>query len=558
MLAYELYKINESIEVEPPENEFPIKKIFYQNGKVDIDSKTLDHYGSKTNPRTKSLQEWLTMPLNTSDHKQVNLPDYRRGTASPNPYVEVYGEMATNKALETRLTLSIGKPSITYTLNLSDGKIIKNGAKTTLRIDRKDYHVGSESLFSLYVASGIINDKCQLDEKTCDKIICKFLEHAKASKPDVSKPNKAYFRLYILPSGQKIEYKQDQKTQEAQPIGTDSFGNPLTCHPSFPTKTAKFLSFDDPAFTINCKQKGKFYINLGIGDKSLEKIYVDSSRTFKIAGLMWTFADVSNPDYRFEDTQKGILTQIFENYKTLLKDKGPTKKSSLKVICRKKNQAKQEVLIDTNLTMDQMEDMFSGLDKSEKIPAVCLEIFIDNSGRNPIWDAYLYVVRTFLAGNKIPKDVQLVHFNRYLKQNRYEWVKSKNTYDAESFFEKSGFCLEHLINRADSENLVSEEFAEKIGRIARLYVDFKQGNGEGDNSLSDILTYSKYDREKLRFILARIGRGIELSKIDESRKKGITDKITSLRPAQEIEDKDAFADLSYFFFKGYYTKEVAA
>ena len=98
----------------------------------------------------------------------------------------------------------------------------------------------------------------------------------------------------------------------------------------------------------------------------------------------------------------------------------------------------------------------------------------------------------------------------------------------------------------------NEEFAIKIGKIARIYIDFKQNHGETDNSLSDILAYSKYDREKLRFVLKRVGLGVQLSKINDTAKNEITKKIGTLQPREEIEDDVASKDYSYFFFKGYY------
>ena len=105
----------------------------------------------------------------------------------------------------------------------------------------------------------------------------------------------------------------------------------------------------------------------------------------------------------------------------------------------------------------------------------------------------------------------------------------------------------------------NESFAEKVGKIARLYIDFKQNNDETDNSLSDILTYSKYDREKLRFVVKRVGLGIQLSKINDAKKDLVTQQISKLQPKEEIEDVVASRDYSYFFFKGYYSnKEIEA
>ena len=100
----------------------------------------------------------------------------------------------------------------------------------------------------------------------------------------------------------------------------------------------------------------------------------------------------------------------------------------------------------------------------------------------------------------------------------------------------------------------NETFAQNIGQIARVYMDFKQNNGEHDNSLSDMLSYSKYDKDKLSFVYSRICRGLELSKISKNIKKGVSENISELTPAIEIENDSAQKDYSYFFYKGYYSK----
>ena len=273
----------------------------------------------------------------------------------------------------------------------------------------------------------------------------------------------------------------------------------------------------------------------------------------------WTFTDISNPDFKFVETKKGILTQLYENYRLLSKDKGIKSMAQLKVIYIRINQAKQEVLIDENLTMDKMNKMFSNI---KEIPPLCFEkVLIDTSGKNPIWNTYLYVVKNFLAGNKIPKSYLLSFFNKILKQSRYNWVKLKSKSEQNDFFLRTDFCLKSLSTSNDTKSYMdqNEEFAEKIGQIARTYIEFKQSNSETDNSLSDILTYSKYDQERLRFIVSRIGRGVQLSKVSDDIKQRVTKKISSLQPSKEIEDDSSSKDYSYFFFKGYYIDlEIAA
>jgi len=193
----------------------------------------------------------------------------------------------------------------------------------------------------------------------------------------------------------------------------------------------------------------------------------------------------------------------------------------------------------------------------EDILPLCFEkVLIDNSGRNTIWNTYLYVVKNFLMNNSVPKDYLLSFFNRSIRREIHKWLKLKNHTKQKDFFQRSSFCMQHLCNRNDATYSYmdkNEEFAEKVGRIARIYIDFKQNNKEADNSLSDILTYSKYDRERLRFIVARIGKGVHLSKISDEQKSATTEKIRRIQPDEEIADDAASKDYSYFFFKGYYS-----
>ena len=90
--------------------------------------------------------------------------------------------------------------------------------------------------------------------------------------------------------------------------------------------------------------------------------------------------------------------------------------------------------------------------------------------------------------------------------------------------------------------------------IAGRYVRFKKDTEENDNSLRDILTYSKYDRGILRSVFKRIGQGVNLSKADESQINKIFLFIKNNERKEEIgEDKQDY-DYSYFFYKGVFQK----
>lgn len=183
MLAYELYLKNQESSANNPRSGLkPLKKIFYQNKTVNIDKKTLEEYGKNYSDKHKVLQDWLQMPLNTVDSERLNLPDFRTGTAGRNPYIEIYGYLKSNKKLETTLTISIGKKPnfVEYSLDMKNREI-KNtkSSSVKLKLDQKNYLIGSDELFSEYVKSGLINKDGVLDLKVFDQIARKFLDYAK-------------------------------------------------------------------------------------------------------------------------------------------------------------------------------------------------------------------------------------------------------------------------------------------------------------------------------------------------------------------------------------------
>jgi hypothetical protein len=97
---------------------------------------------------------------------------------------------------------------------------------------------------------------------------------------------------------------------------------------------------------------------------------------------------------------------------------------------------------------------------------------------------------------------------------------------------------------------INEDYAYKIGKIAGKYVKFKKDAKETNNSTNDILTYSKYDREKLRHVYSRICIGVNLSKTNATSQNEVSTFIKENTPAEEIEDSKTNEDYAYFFYKG--------
>jgi hypothetical protein len=220
-------------------------------------------------------------------------------------------------------------------------------------------------------------------------------------------------------------------------------------------------------------------------------------------------------------------------------------KSALKVICAKRAQAKIELLIDENLTFDQLEEMFNRA-QDDFNSHMALELLIVDSARDIIWADYITAIRYFMNGTYFDRVFLVQRFTRILRNNLWDWIKGKK--DEDNFFGKSQFCLK-LLTKTESGTSMNknEEYAYKIGVIAGKYVKFKQTVGEVNNSTKDILTYSKYDREHLRFVYKRVGIGLNLSKVNVD---DLSKSIKTDTPKDEIDDAQANEDYSYFFYKG--------
>ena len=207
----------------------------------------------------------------------------------------------------------------------------------------------------------------------------------------------APFLIFLLPSDSKIEYhnkkenrgEDNKKKKELSFI--DSFGNTVTRYAFNSTINAKFLSFDEKAFTLNCKQRDNFYQNIGIGEESLQHIFLPADQFFNIGGLRWLFMDLNNIyQEKFNDTRQGIISQLYQNKTLDSLGKTRAEKSLLKIICLRIQQAKQEILIDDNLTMDRMRSIFSNFD-SITIPYMAFEeALIYKDGKVVLRNDYLY------------------------------------------------------------------------------------------------------------------------------------------------------------------------
>ncbi len=580
MLAYDLYLRNTGMDrrLPPPRSEMPIKKIFVNGGVVGLDPKTFQEFGGQTIKGLESLQEELSMPSSTTE--RVSLPDCRTGSKVPSPYVIFDGAFVNEKVGdENKITVIIAAGETKkrpvdktkkFTAVMENGLDMRQENVDSIKLELysgKDviYRIGDDELSSAYIDAGIIDYENTLTHKMFKKICDAFFEFVRkkplqrlvpANKSSKKKSHK--FNLYVLPSDGNIRYEESRKKKLDTPI-LDSFGNETKYHPARPTINAKFMSYDDPAFTLNCKKKVEFYKLFNMGLESFDRVNLYPQDYFYLSGLYWYFQ--SDTDLEFERNHNGIYRQIFDNYSKLKSKPAKNKKVIMKAICMKQDNAKIEIFINENLTMSRLEGLLK-IDDMRDIPNSAFESLIVQKDKSNMWSTYLEAVNAWIQGRTLERG----HFVRvisYMLRDRLPgWLKKNQYADANRYIKNTFFCIS-LLTRTKDGNVggigmdLADKFSYGIGMIAGEYVRFKRNIGEDSNSLQEILTYSKYDREKLRFVHKRVCLGISLAKPAQEKKDSL-DRITGFIhdkiPKEEIPDADAYRDNSYFFYKGVFER----
>lgn len=556
MLAHELYLKNRKFGGEFVKSPKPVKKVIMRGKRPVLDGVRLDEYGEPLS-ECRLFQELLSMPSNTSS--RLGLKFRTTSPNSPKPYVELYGLFQRTASSQTiSLTIGKGTKSFKGIMNLQTEKE-EFAAKGSipLNIDDKRYFIANENLYNGYVRAGVITKNSTFNSSLFKDVCSLFFKHVRSRWKDEIQNKKISFSLIVLPAAGDVEYRSSDESEENVKSFIDSFGNKAKNYADGATQTAKFLSYDDPAFAINCTSGEEFYYNLGIGDESHRLININAEGVFNISGLMWMFTSINKPEYRFDKTHRGIYYQLWDNYVKLGKMAGRLEsKSGLKVLCLKAVQAKMEVMLDENLTHGQMEELFSQKKESEIVPHA-LEVLIETKGKTTVWSDYLAAVRSLLTQKNMDKEYLLSRFTLRLREKLSEWLEERSGNSALEFFQKCNFCIKVLYK---SEKGVAgtvndnEQYAYSVGTIAAEYISFKERAKESNNSLRDIIAYSKYDREKLRFVMQRMSLGLSLSKTHADDIKMMETFMRENHPAAEIADDAAYDDYSYFFYKGYFSK----
>lgn len=566
-IAYELFLKNLKNTNESTKTIVPIKKIYVEVKEVpliQLDPKTLEEYGDSANGIV--FRELLSMPLNYL--KSTDLPFRSTGSASKKPYITLYSSIIGSKL---KITIQ-GEKKSSYEYSF-DFEKNQERQKTTgqtplvLRLDNSKYFVQNETLHETYRQAKIINENNELSQNLFATVCKAFVNLCKEKQiQEMSKNAKGTFRfnIVILPyiiysKGLSIKYQTCKEEPDASICKEfkDAFGNSAAQYASKTTINAKFMSCDDQAFTINCCTGKDFYANLGIGDASFSKINLPAENEFRISGLKWYFLDIADPSFKFEEAKSGFYDQLLLNYKLLLKHKAnsPARASAMKIICAKESQAKLEILLDENLAFDRLKKLFDPTDSLPQRHPMVFETLIIQRTNGPIWADYLIGIKSYLTGKSIERHVLLRRYLITLKESYLQdWIKGieKRKGDKKAFFTNAEFCLKLLTMEGKKGGTmnINEKYAYKIGKIAGKYVKFKKDSKETNNSTNDILTYTKYDREKLRHVYKRICIGVNLSKTNAASQNEVSTFIKENTPAEEIDDSKTNEDYSYFFYKG--------
>ncbi|CAE6493579.1 hypothetical protein [Candidatus Nitrosotenuis uzonensis] len=214
MLAFELYQKNKDSTTGDVKSLKPIKKIIYNKGTWNIDVKTIEEYGSDISSKFSAIQNWLSMPLSTTDPDELNLPDHRTSPAQPSPYILIYGALKTNKSKKSLLTLSIGKKphTIEHVIDISTKQITEKQSKqVSLKLEKNNYKIDGKAIFDLYVESGIINKKGVLDKSEYQKIISRLTDYITKRNLENAPIGLQGFTIHLLPSADKISFENEER-----------------------------------------------------------------------------------------------------------------------------------------------------------------------------------------------------------------------------------------------------------------------------------------------------------------------------------------------------------
>ncbi len=342
----------------------------------------------------------------------------------------------------------------------------------------------------------------------------------------------------------------------------------------------KFISGDDLSFLINMNSNLE---ELTCTKPNLVSFSISPNKIgVKGLSFYFIFKNKSNGYYKPILQQKGLLNTLYKSYKELDDNKTFNLEDAI-IVFVSKNQQKEEILLYTHIP----EEVFHIINKiidlkgGEINKAYLLEkIFIENLGTTKIINNYINAINDLLIINsEYFFDYSKKYFNQEISSMRGQiinYIKGNFTesspkdfcnqadsylslkYNMYRYYKKGNNMSEpDLKIEKDTHDYMSKEenFAYKIGVLTGRYLNLLKQSKKLDNSTYDLISYDKYNYEKLKFVFKRICFSIGINKFEN---EGFKDKMINY--THEI-DKDLIEnklmsnitndkDFSLFFYFG--------
>ena len=341
----------------------------------------------------------------------------------------------------------------------------------------------------------------------------------------------------------------------------------------------KFISRDDLSFLINMNNNLE---KLTCTKPNLVSFSISPNKIgVKGLSFYFIFKNKLNGYYKPILEQNGLLNTIYKSYKEL--DNRTFNLEDAIIVFVSKNQQKEEILLYTHIP----EEVFHIINKiidlkgGEINKAYLLEkIFIENLGTTKIINNYINAINDLLIINsEYFFDYSKKYFNQEISSMRGQiinYIKGNFTesspknfcnqansylslkYNMDKYYKKGNNMSEpDLKIEKDTHDYMSKEenFAYKIGVLTGRYLNLLKQSKKLDNSTYDLISYDKYNYEKLKFVFKRICFSIGINKFENEEFKDKMINYTHEIDKDLIENKlmsniTNDKDFSFFFYLG--------
>ncbi|MGC8651556.1 MAG: hypothetical protein ACP5RX_03015 [Minisyncoccia bacterium] len=562
MLGYELQRLNEKRGLENLGMPQLVLIVYFKNDEKDnltfeINPKSLEEYLSK------SLEQ-LGLEFDKTDLEKLNLVphnllDFKFSKPEPNE------------------TLFYGTIPIKLKGNILSASNVKFDTQTKEFFEDlnnkpkpKPYY---EFLLDAYLKSNILTKVDTKYIRNTEKIkeLIKFLWESwkkffDENDKTVLKILKGGILILLLPS----KYQADDAKKEL----SEAYERVHKGHNT--PDDGKFFSRDDAAFIINYKKDPNILNKL----TAVNPDYVSfSKKPIKQRNLLFYYIFIHKYETQPIKYYQGIVANLYEGYSDLLNLNSKEIENVLVAGLKKQNQ-KLEVILYAHVPTERLNEIYSKIslaiektqfDKrknSKQILSWLLEdLFLEKTSKDYNIQFYVEAANDFLV---FESESFFDEAKRFLnkrvineKGSYIDAIKSNKIKNIEDFFSKADFYLlfKYLMHNSGDEmqpNYMKTEeyFAYLIGKSVGKYLQLLKKSGNLDNSAYDLISYDKYDYEKLKFIFERLGRAIGIKKLEDRQEEmekyfntvtnEINETLGKLSSPEEIKDKD----LSFFFYLG--------